>query len=94
MNSNIFKTKKNELASILGDNLAEALPPLFRTHRELLNRVDPVSLELTCSIEELAKFLNSEPEEVQNTLSNLINIKFIEIDFNGDDKYKIKIIVN
>jgi len=96
MSNNIFISKKNELTAVLTEALSKGLPPLFRVHRELLKRADPTSLELTCSIEELAQSLGYSVYELQIILKDLSILNFIKSEVEGKEnkKWKIKILVH
>jgi len=96
MSRNIFKSRRNELGAIIRDVLVKGLPPLFRVHRELLQRADLGSLEVKCSMEELARSLGYDPPELQTILEDLSILNFIEyqVEGRGNENYKIKILVH
>ncbi len=95
MSNNIFKSKKYELGAIIRDALAEGLPPLFRVHRELLKRADPINFELACSVQKLAQSLGYSVGELLTALEDLLILNFIEYQMlgKGNKKCKIKILV-
>ena len=93
MSENIFQSKKIEFAAIIKDALAKGLPPLFRVHRKLLDKADPVSFELRYSIKDLAQALDYTPLELQTILKDLSILDFIEYE-EGEEDGKIKIIVH
>ena len=95
MPTNIFKSRKDELCALIRNLLAEGLPPLFRVHRELINRADPVSCRLSCSPEELAETLGYDAYEVKLILNDLASLDFIEYYRDGKENGKrtIKVLV-
>jgi hypothetical protein len=46
MSRNISKLERIERTAVIRDALIKGLPPLFRVHRELLERADPSSFVL------------------------------------------------
>jgi len=94
MSRNPFKSKKNELAAVIRDALAEGLPPLFRVHRELIKRADPKGLELSCYLETMAKLLGYEPCELEIFLNDLAILNFIDYQIQEDEKLNIRILVH
>jgi len=92
MNNNIIKSKKNELSSVIRDALVTSLPPLFKVHRELLNKANPRGKKLECSTQELTRFTGYNSNEVETILKDLSMLNFIE--YNKENKkWKIKVLV-
>ncbi len=95
MKTNIFKSKKHELISIIKDVLSESLPQLFKVHMELVKRADPSNQELNCNLEEFAKILGYTDHELSVILKDLLILNFIEyLEEIDNRRLKIKVLVN
>ena len=84
---NIFKFKKDELATVLKSALSRGLRPLFGVYVELLKRVDKNNHEISLLLEELSHSMGYDSQDIQCILEdlsmlNLISFKII------DDKIK------
>ena len=95
MPSNIFESKKYELAAVLQTTMAKYLPPLFRVHRELIKRTESTDFRLICRIEDLAESMGYDPDELKTILQDLFFLRFIDcqIDVEKDAQCTIKVLV-
>ena len=96
MVKNISKLKIYELVAVIRNALAKGLPPLFRVHRELLEKAANTNSEVICSIEELSEFLGYKPQELESILKDLAIFNFIDYQIIDEvsGTWKIKILVH
>ena len=93
MSKNIINTKQNELSAVIRDALVAGLPPLFRIHRSILNRINPEGHDLICSTQELVQTTGYDSNEIEIILKDLSILNFIEYKEEEDGKWRIKAIV-
>ena len=96
MVKNISKLKIYELVAVIRDVIAKGLPPLFRVHRELLEKAANTNSEVICSIEELSESLGYKPQELESILKDLTIFNFIDYQIIDEERrmWEIKILIH
>ena len=71
MSINLSQTNNSALSQSLYEALIRYLPPFLRLYHELALRADPADHIVTCHLQELAKALKIERDQLRHHLQDL-----------------------